>query len=257
MNVFDERLHGQGFRHGGFVHRFSTGGQVPGVGNTDSVRALLTPGEFVVREPVAKKYGGLLKYLNEGGGRDDRQQTADGSRLRFLQEGGKDDENNQKYTENREGYRIKFANKTSRQAGSPNRREDSFDSIANEHLDTSGEDNYSDDQNVVMRRSGGGHDNQGMEKTGRIRQSQERNVFGRALGYQASEMLIEAPGQVATFMPRIAEGFGRTMWDMSSDIVGQWKVGTIIPFYAYSKGTSTISLFCCRFGRLRSLHCFT
>ena len=76
MNVFDERLHGQGFQHGGFVHRFATGGQVPGVGNTDSVRALLTPGEFVVREPVAKKHGGLLKYLNEGGGRDGRQQTA-------------------------------------------------------------------------------------------------------------------------------------------------------------------------------------
>jgi hypothetical protein len=47
--------------------RFAQGGLVPGLGNTDSVSALLTPGEFVIKKDSVQKYGvELLKMLNEG-----------------------------------------------------------------------------------------------------------------------------------------------------------------------------------------------
>ena len=41
------------------------GGWVPGTGNTDSVNALLTPGEFVVRKAQAQKFGPLLTKMNQ------------------------------------------------------------------------------------------------------------------------------------------------------------------------------------------------
>jgi hypothetical protein len=44
--------------------RMAVGNLVPGLGNTDRVPALLTPGEFVVRKSVAKQNLGLLKALN-------------------------------------------------------------------------------------------------------------------------------------------------------------------------------------------------
>ena len=44
--------------------RMAIGNLVPGLGNTDRVPALLTPGEFVVRKSVTKENLGLLKALN-------------------------------------------------------------------------------------------------------------------------------------------------------------------------------------------------
>jgi len=44
--------------------KMAVGNLVPGLGNTDRVPALLTPGEFVVRKSVAKQNLGLLKALN-------------------------------------------------------------------------------------------------------------------------------------------------------------------------------------------------
>jgi tape measure domain-containing protein len=46
---------------GGVVHRLSRGGKLPGYGGGDSVRALLEPGEFVVRKEAVSKYG--IQYL--------------------------------------------------------------------------------------------------------------------------------------------------------------------------------------------------
>jgi hypothetical protein len=49
---------------GGAVKKYAVGNVVPGLGNTDRVPALLTPGEFVVRKSVAKQNMGFLKALN-------------------------------------------------------------------------------------------------------------------------------------------------------------------------------------------------
>jgi tape measure domain-containing protein len=46
---------------------FSTGGQVPGTGTGDTVPAMLTPGEYVIRRDVAQRIGyGLLDSINGG-----------------------------------------------------------------------------------------------------------------------------------------------------------------------------------------------
>jgi TP901 family phage tail tape measure protein len=51
---------------GGRLKRFATGGNVPGAGNGDTVPALLTPGEFVVKKSVAQKFGNTLRAMNDG-----------------------------------------------------------------------------------------------------------------------------------------------------------------------------------------------
>ena len=48
------------------VSRFARGGMVPGSGNTDSVPAMLTPGEFVIRKSSVKKLGAAnLAAMNQ------------------------------------------------------------------------------------------------------------------------------------------------------------------------------------------------
>ncbi len=44
----------------------ANGGSIPGTGNTDSVPALLMPGEFVVNKEATQKYGPVLNAMNEG-----------------------------------------------------------------------------------------------------------------------------------------------------------------------------------------------
>jgi hypothetical protein len=50
---------------GGLVPYMSNGGMFKPKG-TDTVPAMLTPGEFVIRKSVADKYGALLESLNSG-----------------------------------------------------------------------------------------------------------------------------------------------------------------------------------------------
>jgi TP901 family phage tail tape measure protein len=59
---------GRTFNKGGKVHHFATGGLVPGVGNTDTVPAMLSPGEFVIRKSSVEKLGASnLAGMNRGG----------------------------------------------------------------------------------------------------------------------------------------------------------------------------------------------
>lgn len=46
------------------VVRRAMGGTIPGTGNTDSVPALLTPGEFVVNKQAADRFGPVLQAIN-------------------------------------------------------------------------------------------------------------------------------------------------------------------------------------------------
>ena len=48
---------GRGRSGGGVVSKFAQGGMVPGSGNRDTVPAMLTPGEFVIRKTSVKKMG--------------------------------------------------------------------------------------------------------------------------------------------------------------------------------------------------------
>ena len=58
---------GLGQRLGG-GRRFASGGLVPGSGNTDSVKAMLTPGEFVIRKKAVQTIGAdNLAQMNSGG----------------------------------------------------------------------------------------------------------------------------------------------------------------------------------------------
>ena len=57
-----------GMNSGGEVRRFAAGGLVPGSGNSDSVSARLTPGEFVIRKSAVSSIGaGNLSNMNQGG----------------------------------------------------------------------------------------------------------------------------------------------------------------------------------------------
>ena len=59
---------GRTFNKGGKVHHFATGGLVPGVGNSDTVPAMLSPGEFVIRKSSVQKLGASnLAGMNNGG----------------------------------------------------------------------------------------------------------------------------------------------------------------------------------------------
>lgn len=57
--------------NGGPIRRFARGGLVPGVGNTDSVSAMLQPGEFVIRKKAVETIGvdrlaSMNRYANGG-----------------------------------------------------------------------------------------------------------------------------------------------------------------------------------------------
>ena len=57
---------GRTFSQGGKVHKFARGGMVPGTGNRDTVPAMLSPGEFVIRKSSVNKLGaGNLAAMNE------------------------------------------------------------------------------------------------------------------------------------------------------------------------------------------------
>ena len=62
---------GKGKHEGGRIHKFAAGGSVPGTGNRDTVPAMLTPGEFVIKKSSVKSIGsGNLQKMNkyQGGG---------------------------------------------------------------------------------------------------------------------------------------------------------------------------------------------
>lgn len=67
--IFNSILGGTSFfSAGGSVGHFATGGSIsgPGTGTSDSIPAMLSNGEYVVKASAAKKYGSLLESINNG-----------------------------------------------------------------------------------------------------------------------------------------------------------------------------------------------
>lgn len=64
LTAIERKLLGIGMAKGGFVPQYMANGGFS-IG-TDTVPAMLTPGEFVVRKSVADQYGPLLESLNSG-----------------------------------------------------------------------------------------------------------------------------------------------------------------------------------------------
>jgi hypothetical protein len=60
-----QNMTGKGSATGGMIYR-NAGGDVPGIGNTDTVPAMLTPGEFVMNKRSTSKYRPALKAMNAG-----------------------------------------------------------------------------------------------------------------------------------------------------------------------------------------------
>jgi hypothetical protein len=59
------RESGNRYMYGGIIKKYAAGGIVSGKGMTDKVPALLTPGEYVVNKNASRKFGPLLKSINE------------------------------------------------------------------------------------------------------------------------------------------------------------------------------------------------
>ena len=85
---------------------FNKGGQVPGSGNTDTVPAMLTPGEFVMSKGAVQQYGvDTLAGMNAAAGGDNKPKYKDGkvhafgggkidSYEKLIEKGGFVDDNN-------------------------------------------------------------------------------------------------------------------------------------------------------------------
>jgi len=64
----------------GLGRKFNKGGLVPGSGNTDTVPAMLTPGEVVISKPAVKKFGVMnLLNLNKSAGSSSKPKIKNGT----------------------------------------------------------------------------------------------------------------------------------------------------------------------------------
>ena len=69
-----------------FPRKFNRGGLVPGTGNTDTVPAMLTPGEVVISKPAVEKFGAInLLNLNKAAGSSSKPKIKKG--ITYANEG--------------------------------------------------------------------------------------------------------------------------------------------------------------------------
>ena len=78
-----------GLNSGGIVRKFARGGVVPGSGNSDTVPAMLMPGEFVIRKKAVETIGANnLHNMNKYGSGGSIRAGRSGKRNRFASGGG-------------------------------------------------------------------------------------------------------------------------------------------------------------------------
>lgn len=65
IDNYNKLYHGDGYNKGG-IAKYNKGNIVPGSGNTDTVPAMLTPGEFIVNKESTRNNMALLKSINNG-----------------------------------------------------------------------------------------------------------------------------------------------------------------------------------------------
>lgn len=80
---------GSGLRGGASPTGFARGGVVPGTGNRDTVPAMLTPGEFVIKKSSVKSLGaGTLAQMNENRFKNGAKITGSTKQLKSRKDGG-------------------------------------------------------------------------------------------------------------------------------------------------------------------------
>ena len=72
-------------KDGGLIHKFQSGGKIPGYGGGDTVPILAEKGEYIVNKQAAKEYTPFLESINSGSVR--RFQT--GGQVGYLAKGGR------------------------------------------------------------------------------------------------------------------------------------------------------------------------
>ena len=88
VSMFSGGGGGQRKQFGGTVSKFARGGHVPGTGNSDTVPAMLTPGEFVIKKSSAAKLGpGTLSAMNENRFAEGGKNTTKISKARKIADG--------------------------------------------------------------------------------------------------------------------------------------------------------------------------
>jgi len=101
------KMYGDLFRKKDKSEKMNKGGSVPGSGNTDSVFAMLTPGEYVIKKESADKLGeNLLTSLNESG--DKKENPVVKSLKNFFNE-GKESKTSLKNLTNEDYYYLGLA----------------------------------------------------------------------------------------------------------------------------------------------------
>jgi hypothetical protein len=121
--AFDQLAGPRRKAQGGKIHAFANGGLVPGQGNGDTVPAMLTPGEFVIKKSSVKSLG--VENLARA------NKYAAGGKVQYYTEAGevKKDDISRQYAEDASSFSIKSVARAGSAKEALQKRQDDFSKI--------------------------------------------------------------------------------------------------------------------------------